>query len=81
MAEKYKLVEGVYIRIVEDFTGAQKAGLKPGDVIVQLDGKEIKTVDDINEIKESHNIGDKLKVKIYRDKDYKELELTLEEEP
>jgi len=81
MAEKYKLVEGVYIRIVEDFTGAQKAGLKPGDVIVQLDGKEIKTVDDINEIKESHNIGDKLKVRIYRDKDYKELELTLEEEP
>lgn len=80
-AEKYKLVEGVYVRSVEDFTAAQKAGLKPGDVIVDIDGTEIKTVDDINKIKDAHGIGDKINIKVYRDKDYRTVELTLEEEP
>lgn len=81
MAKQYKIVEGVYVRSVEDFSAAQKAGIKPGDVIVEIDGTKIKNVDDITNIKESHEIGDKLNIKIYREKDYKTLELKLEEEP
>lgn len=81
MARQYKLVEGVYVRKVEDFTAAQKAGLKVGDVITEVEGKAVKAVDEINEIKNTHQIGDKLKLKIYRDKEYKEIVLTLEEQP
>ncbi len=80
-AKRYNLVEGVYITSIENFTAAQKAGLKVGDVITEVEGEEIETVDDINEIKERHKIGDTIKIKIYRNKAYMDIELTLEEEP
>lgn len=81
MAEEYSLVEGVYVRKVEDFTAAQKAGIRAGDVITEVNGKKVSSVDDINEIKGEHNIGDKLTLKIYRDNEYKDVELTLAEKP
>ena len=81
MARQYKIVEGVYVRKVEDFTAAQKAGLKVGDVITEVDGKKVTKVEEINDIKNSKNIGDKVILKIYRDKDYKTIELILEEQP
>ena len=81
LAAQYKLVKGVYVRSIEDFTAAQKAGLKVGDVITEVEGKTVEDVDDINEIKNTHKIGDKLKLKIYRNSEYKEIELTLEEKP
>lgn len=81
LARQYKLVKGVYVRTVEDFSAAQKAGLKVGDVITEVEGKEVTSVDDINEIKEEHKIGDKLKLKVNRDKKDITIELTLEEKP
>lgn len=80
-AKRYNLVEGVYVQTVEDFTAAQKAGIQAGDVITELEGKKVKTVDEINAIKNEHNIGDKLTLKVYRNKEYKNIELTLEEQP
>lgn len=81
MATQYKLVKGVYISKIQNFTAAQKAGLEVGDVITEIDGNKIETVDDIDKIKESHKVGDKLTIKVYRDKDYKDIKLTLEEQP
>lgn len=80
-AERYNLVEGVYVRTVEDFTAAQKAGVKSGDVITEIDGKKVTSVDEINNIKLEHKIGDLLTLKIYRNKEYKTIELALEEQP
>lgn len=80
-AKKYNLVEGVYVRNSEDFSAAQKSGIKAGDVITEVDGKKVGSVDDINEIKNAHKIGDTIKVKIYRNGEYKEIEVTLEEQP
>ncbi len=81
MAKQYKVVEGVLVQEVEDFTAAQKAGIKPGDIITEVEGKEVHNVDDINEIKNKCNVGDKLKMKIYRDGDYIDVEVTLQEKP
>ena len=81
LAKTYKLVEGVYIRSVQDFSAAQKAELKVGDVITEVEGKKVTTVDEINEIKNSHQIGDTIKLKVYRNNEYKDLELTLGEQP
>lgn len=81
MAKRYNLVEGVYIQTVEDFAAAQKAGIKAGDVITEFDGESVTTVDQITELKNKHNIGDTVKVKIYRDGEYKEIDLVLGEEP
>lgn len=80
-AKKYNLVEGVYVRNAQDFTASQKAGIKAGDVITEVEGKKVQSVDDINEIKNTHKIGDKITVKIYRNGEYKDIEVTLEEQP
>ena len=81
LAKQYKLVEGVYVRKIEDFSAAQKAGIKVGDVITEINGNKVSEVEDINEIKSSHKIGDTIKLKIYRDKNYIDVDLTLEEQP
>ena len=81
MAKKYKVVEGVLVEEVENFTAAQKAGIKAGDIITEVNGKEVDSVDDINEIKNKYNVGDKIKIKLYRDGNYVDVELTLGEQP
>ena len=80
-AKKYNLVVGVYVKSVEDFSSAEKGGLKAGDVITEADGKSIKSMDELNEIKNSHQIGDTIKLKINRDGSEKEITLTLGEQP
>lgn len=80
-AKAYNLVVGVYVKSVEDFSAAQKAGLKVGDVIISADGKAIKSMDELNEIKNSHSIGDEMKLKINRDGNESELTVLLGEQP
>ncbi len=80
-AKKYNLVVGIYVKSVEDFSSAEKGGLKSGDVIIEADGKSITTMDELNEIKNSHQIGDSMKLKINRNGSEKEITLTLGEQP
>lgn len=81
LAKQYNLAQGVYVRKIEDFTAAQKSGLKVGDVITEVDGKKVSKVEEINEIKNTKKIGDTLNLKIYRNKEYLDIKLTLEEQP
>ncbi len=80
-AKKYKLEVGVYIKSVEDFSPAEKAGLKAGDVIIKADGKSITTRDELNEIKNSHQIGDTMTLTVNRNGSDKDISVTLEETP
>lgn len=80
-AKQYGLVEGVYVVSIEEFSAAEKAGIKPYDVITEVDGKKISNMDELNEIKNSHKIGDIVTLKVYRDKDYVDVKLTLGEQP
>ena len=80
-AKKYNLVVGIYVKSVEDFSSAEKAGLKAGDVILEVDGKSVKKMDELNEIKNSHQIGDVMKLKINRNGTEKEINVTLGEQP
>ena len=79
-AKKYNLVEGVYVKSIENFSAAEKAGLKIGDVIIAVDGTEVKNMDKLNEIKNTHKIGDKITLKINRDGKEQEITLTLQEQ-
>lgn len=78
-AKKYDLVEGVYVVSVEEFSAAEKAGIKPEDVVISIDGQTIKTMDELNKIKNTHKIGDKIVLKVVRDKKEKEITLVLGE--
>ncbi len=40
-------VEGVFVRDVKEGSKAEKAGIKPGDVIIQIEDMEIKNIDDL----------------------------------
>ena len=75
------LVVGIYVKSIEDFSAAEKAGVKPGDVIVKADGKNIKTMDELNEIKNSHQIGDQMTITVNRDGQERDLTITLDEQP
>ena len=79
-SKKYNLVQGVYVQSVENFSAAEKAGLKAGDVIIQADGTDIKTMDELNTIKNNHKIGDKITLKINREGKEEEITLTLQEQ-
>ena len=81
LSKQENLEIGVYVKSVEDFSAAEKAGIKAGDVIIKADGKDIKNMDELNEIKNSHNIGDELTVTINRDGNEKELKIVLAEAP
>ena len=80
VAKKYHLVEGIYIVSIDEYSSAEKAGLKIGDIIIEADGKKVTTMNELNEIKNTHSIGDTLKLKINRDGNEKEITLTLGEQ-
>ena len=80
LAKANNLVVGIYITSIEEFSAAEKAGLKIGDVIIEADGTAIKTMNELNEIKNKHAIGDSMKIKINRNGNEKELELKLQEQ-
>lgn len=79
-AKRNNIVEGIYVVSVDEFSAAEKAGIKTGDVIIKADGQEIKTMNELNEIKNKHNIGDEMTITINRNGNEKELTLTLQEQ-
>ncbi len=80
-AKANNLAVGIYVKSIDDFSAGEKAGIKIGDVIIEADGKKVTTMDELNEIKNSHQIGDEMKIKVNRDGEEKELTIKLGEQP
>lgn len=57
---------GVTVESVLDDTPAERAGLKVGDLILRVNGTAVKTIAEINKIRDSYKKGDKLVMTIYR---------------
>lgn len=55
----------------------QKAGLKEGDIILQIDGKKVTTFSDIQSILSNHKIGDVITIRVLRDGQTKDFKVTL----
>ena len=81
LSKQENLEIGVYVKSVEDFSPAEKAGIKPGDVIIKADGKDVEDMDDLNEVKNSHQIGETMTLVVTRNGEERELTVTLEETP
>ena len=79
-AKRNNLVEGIYVVSVEEYSAAEIAGIKAGDVIVSADGQEAKTMNKLNEIKNKHQIGDTMTVVVNRQGTEKTITLTLKEQ-
>jgi serine protease Do len=67
---------GAMIKEVTKESGAEKAGLKEGDIIKKIDDVKIEDADDVTKTIRTHKPGDKVTVTIMRDK--KEQKITAE---
>jgi serine protease Do len=79
LSEMFDLPVGVYVTAVSDGSAADKAGLKKGDVITAVDGKEVKTCEELNAQKNLHSAGDKIELTYTRDGKEEKAEVTLDE--
>ena len=70
IAEVQQLKEpnGALIAGVSEGSPAEKSGIKPGDIILEFDGKKIKTMRNLPKIVANTEVGKNVNVKIWRNK-------------
>ncbi|NLJ16851.1 MAG: PDZ domain-containing protein [Clostridiales bacterium] len=84
MAELRGLDAGLYVTEINADLPVAESGLKLGDTITQIDGKDVSSLSDVQSILDDKKPNDKVKVKVIRydtlgDKQELELEITLGE--
>ena len=83
IAEQYDLPvsDGAYVtRVVPDGPAA-KAGIKTGDIIVEIDGEPVKGMDEIISEVRGRDVGDAVSLTYYDGEEKKTADVTLEEKP
>ncbi len=70
---------GAVLSEVEEGMPADKAGLKVGDVIVEIEGEKVDDVSHFKYILYKYKVGDKIKVKYYRENKLEETTVELTE--
>jgi len=70
---------GVIVKVVGEDTPAAKAGLKEGDVIVEMNGDKVENRKGFSSSIKEYKPGDKVKLKILRDDEEMEIEVELGE--
>jgi len=60
-------------------SAAEKAGLKENDIILEFNGEKITTDNSLSKVIQKYNPGDKVVLKILKDKEEKLIQVTLEE--
>ena len=82
-------VRGIVIARIQPGSVAAKAGLKSleelrsgrirlGDVIISIDGEAVRNYDDLATILDRHNVGDRIKLGVRRNKKERTVEITLQ---
>jgi serine protease Do len=78
-AKLYGIDKGVLINKVEPNSAAAKAGLKPGDIIVAVDGEEVKNASELRNKIAFKGAGAEVKLRIYRNGKYLTVTAKLQE--
>ena len=73
-------MEGIYVAKVTEGSAAEEAGLKTGDVIVAVDGKNVSKMAELQEILAQKRPGDKVSLTYLRDKKKSTKTVTLKNE-
>ena len=79
-AKELGVVEGVWVSEIVENGSAAGADIKVDDVIIGVDNKKVSNMADLQEALAKHRPGDKVKVKLMRDKKEKTVEVTLKNE-
>lgn len=80
-AMQYNYPQGIYVKAIDKDAPISSSDLKPGDIIVSIENTTVKTMDELNEIKKSKNIGDTVKLGVYRNGETIEISIILGEQP
>lgn len=78
-AIRFGLPQGAAIQQVNPDSPAEKAGLRPNDIITHLDGKEITSANGLIEAIEQTSIGQEIAITVYRAGQSVSLQLTMGE--
>jgi serine protease Do len=73
--------QGALIASVEPGTPADKAGLKEQDVVLEIDGRKVVDDNDFRLRVAEHNPGDKVRLKVIRNGEIKNITVALAERP
>lgn len=79
MSTQTEMPMGVLVVEVQADSPAYMSALIVGDVITEFDGQKVSSIQDINDLKKAKSAGDVVILKIYRDGEYLDLNLTLRE--
>lgn len=66
VASAYGLPEGVYVKSVYPGSGADEAGICQGDIITGVDGKEIKSMTELQGLLMDYSAGDTVSLTVWR---------------
>ncbi len=80
LAENYSLPMGIYVLEVTPDSGADDAGIRKYDIITKFNGERVKTMVELNTLKEKLKVDDVVEVEIFREGKTKTLKLKLSEE-
>ena len=80
VAQYYNMVEGAFVNSVTSGGAADKAGLKPGDIITAIDSTAIKSSSDLTAAVKSRHAGDTATLTVYRSGSSITLSITFDEE-
>ena len=73
----YHFPNGVYVSYVYPGSDAQAKGLAEGDIITEIDGTAVASMDDLNAVKNRHVAGDTVNLTVYRSGQYYSVDIVL----
>jgi serine protease Do len=80
-SKKWPDKPGLEVGNVVDGSGAQKAGLRVGDVITHVDGKEMNEMEDLLAVIQKQKVGDTIELTVIRGEEETKLKVTLGARP
>jgi serine protease Do len=83
LAKDLGISVGVLVQQVQPGSPAEKAGIKPGDVMLQVEGQDIKDVTEVQRVISNHKPGDSVRIKVisYNDKKTRTVDVKIGELP
>lgn len=62
----YQVPKGLYLTQIESGSPAENAGLAPGDILTRVDGQTVTSMEELNNLLYTHQVGDEVELRLFR---------------